>query len=105
MRPSRGSFSASASDMISTFRLATPTATGRVWFFGFGIALTGALNLLHRGYADSAAGVRFVCRSSNFILLVFAAVAGAITGATIVQQIVLLSVVGAALIRSCHPDT
>ena len=74
--------------MLTTFQLATASATARVWFFGSGIAiaLVGELNLLQRAYGHSAAGLRVVCRGATFLLFVFAAVAGAVTRAGIVQR-------------------
>ena len=91
--------------MLTTFRLATSSPTARVWFFGSGlaIALVGALNLLHRAYGESAIGLRVVCRSANILLLLFAAVAGTLTGASLAQQVLLLFVVGGAAILSCLP--
>ena len=91
--------------MLTTFRLVTSSPTARVWFFGSGlaIALVGALNLLHRTYGDSAVGLRVVCRSANVLLLLFAVVAGTLTGASVPQQVLLLSVVGGAVILSYLP--
>ena len=70
--------------MLTTIRLSASTPAFRVWFFGAGLAmaLAGALNLLHRAYGHSAAGLRIVCRVANILLTLFAAVAGALTGAS-----------------------
>ena len=88
--------------MFTTFRLATTTPMGRVWFFGSGIAmsLAGALNLLHRRYGFGAPGLRTVCRVANIVLLVFAAVAGRVTHATLAEYLLIVGLLGGALILS-----
>ncbi len=91
--------------MLTTFRLTTASAAGRVWFFGSGIAiaLVGALNLLHRAYGSCGVGLRMACRTANIVLLVFAAVAGVVTAVGIAQQIVFLTIIAGALILSSLP--
>jgi hypothetical protein len=91
--------------MLATFRLASGSALGRVWFFGSGmaIALVGALNLLHRTYGGSCLGVRIVCRSANVLLTSLAVVAGTVTGPSVTQCCVVWSLLGGALIISCLP--
>jgi putative Ca2+/H+ antiporter (TMEM165/GDT1 family) len=94
--------------MLVTLRLSASTPAFRVWFFGSGMAmaLVGALNLLHRVYGHSAIGLRIVCRTANILLTLFALVAGALTGASIAEYILIMSLVGGALIlsylRSAH---
>lgn len=92
--------------MLTTIRLSASTPSFRVWFFGSGIAmaLAGALNLLHRAYGGSAAGVRIVCRAANILLTLFAAVAGAITGAGMAEYVLIVGLVGSALILSFIPS-
>lgn len=92
--------------MLTTFRLAASTPAFRVWFFGAGLAMAfaGALNLLHRAYGSSAAGLRIVCRTANVLLTLFATVAGAVTGAGRVEYFMIVSLVGAALILSFIPS-
>ena len=69
--------------MATTFRLTKSTAFTKLWFFGAGIAMAqaAALNLLHRSYGSSAAGLRWTTRASNLMILAFATVAGLVTGA------------------------
>ncbi len=88
--------------MVVTLRLSASTPAFRVWFFGSGIAmaLVGALNLLHRAYGHSAPGLRVVCWIANIFLTLFALVAGALTGASIAEYIVIVSLVVGALILS-----
>lgn len=88
--------------MLTTIRLSASTPAFRVWFFGAGLAmaLAGALNLLHRAYGHSAAGLRMVCRIANVLLTLFAAVAGALTGAGMAEYVVIVGLVGGALILS-----
>ncbi len=77
--------------MVTTFRLSSLTPAGKVWFFGSGIALAlmGILNLLNRRYGLAASGLRAACIASNVVLLCFAVIAGRLTGATAVEQVVL----------------
>jgi putative Ca2+/H+ antiporter (TMEM165/GDT1 family) len=88
--------------MLTTIRLSASTPAFRVWFFGAGLAmaLAGALNLLHRAYGSSAAGVRIVCWTANILLTLFAAVAGAVTGAGMAEYVLIVGLVGSALILS-----
>lgn len=94
--------------MLTTIRLSASTPAFRVWFFGSGIAmaLIGALNLLHRIYGQSAVGLRIVCRTANILLTLFAAVAGAVTRASLAEYVLIVGLVGGALllsfIRSAH---
>jgi hypothetical protein len=92
--------------MATTFRLSSFTPAGKVWFFGSGIALAlmGVLNLLNRRYGYVAPGLRAACIACNFVLLCFAVVAGRLTGATLVEQVVLTAVLLSALILSAVPS-
>ena len=69
-----------------------------IWFFSGGIAivLTGALNLLNRAYGRIAPGLRFVCIGTNACMTVFSAAAGKATGASLVEYLVVLGLVGGA---------
>ncbi len=97
--------------MVATLRLSASTPAFRVWFFGSGMAmaLVGALNLLHRAYGRSAAGLRVACQTANILLTLFALTAGAFTGASIAEYILIVSLTGGALIlsfvRFAHPAT
>ena len=64
------------------------------------MALVGILNLLHRAYGHSALGLRIVCRTANILLTLFAVAAGALTGASLAEYIVILGLLGAASILS-----
>jgi hypothetical protein len=88
--------------MLFTLRLSSSTPAFRVWFFGSGLAmaLVGALNLLHRTYGHSAAGLRRVCWAANIFLTLFAVAAGAFTGASAAEIIVVVGLAGGALILS-----
>ena len=88
--------------MLTTLRLSASTPAFRVWFFGSGLAmsLVGALNLLHRAYGHSAPGLRMVCWAANVLLTLLSVVAGAITGASIGEYVVILGLLGGALILS-----
>ena len=88
--------------MLATLRLSASTPAFRVWFFGSGLAMAlgGALNLLHRWYGRSASGLRIVCRVANVLLTLFGAFAGAITGASLAEYIIIMSLLGGALILS-----
>jgi putative Ca2+/H+ antiporter (TMEM165/GDT1 family) len=88
--------------MLATIRLSASTPAFRVWFFGSGLAmaLVGALNLLNRTYGHSAAGLRIVCRVANILVTLFAVVAGALTGASLAEFVVILSLLGSASLLS-----
>ena len=88
--------------MLATLRLSASTPVFRLWFFGAGMAmaLVGALNLLHRAYGHSAAGLRIVCWTANIFLTLFAVVAGALTRASIAEYILIVTFIGSALILS-----
>jgi hypothetical protein len=90
--------------MLAAFRLSGP-AIGRVWFFGSGlaIALVGSLNLLHRAYGRSCLGIRVVCRTGNVLLTLLAVVAGIVTGTSLIQRVVIWSLLGGALLFSFRP--
>jgi len=90
--------------MLTTIRLSS-TPAFRVWFFGSGLAmaLVGALNLLQRAYGPAAPGLRVVCRIANVFLTLFAAVAGALTRASLVEYLVILGLLGGASILSFVP--
>jgi hypothetical protein len=93
--------------MLATIRLSASTPAFRVWFFGSGIAmaLVGALNLLQRAYGPAAPGLRVVCRIANVFLTLFAVVAGALTGASLVEYLVILGLLGGASILSFVPTS
>ena len=93
--------------MLATLRLSASTPMFRLWFFGSGMAmaLVGALNLLHRAYGHSAAGLRIVCWIGNILLTLFAVAAGALTGGSIAEYILIVGLVGGALILSLVPST
>jgi hypothetical protein len=88
--------------MLVTLRLAASTPAFRVWFFGSGMAmaLVGALNLLHRAYGRSAVGLRVVCWAANIFITLFALVAGALTGASIAEYILVVGLTCGALVLS-----
>jgi peptidoglycan/LPS O-acetylase OafA/YrhL len=87
--------------MATTFRLSS-SAVFKVWFFGAGmaIALAGALNLLNRRYGLAAFGLRVVCIMTNVLMICLAGVAGRVTGASVSEQVVMLTVLTSALILS-----
>ena len=91
--------------LATTWQLSSSTAFTRVWFFGSGIAMVqaAALNLLNRSYGHSAAGLRWATRGFNVLLLAFAAVAGTVSGATVVEFIALLGVLAGLLVLSLMP--
>ena len=88
--------------MLTTIRLSASSPAFRVWFFGSGLAMAlgGALNLLHRAYGRSAPGLRIVCWFANVFLTLLGAVGGALTGASIAEYIVIMTLLGGAFILS-----
>ena len=93
--------------MLATIRLSASTPAFRVWFFGSGMAMAlgGALNLLNRAYGHSAPGLRIVCWMANTLLTLLSAVAGALTGATVVEYILIMGLLGGACILSFNPSS
>lgn len=91
--------------MASTWRLHSATPYTQVWFFGSGLAMAqaAALNLLHRRYGRSAPGLVWTTRAFNVIMLVFAGVAGAVTGASTAELVVILGVLAVLLGLSWTP--
>ena len=87
--------------MATTFSLSS-TPSAKVWFFGAGmaIALSGVLNLLNRRYGYAAFGLRAACIGANVFMVCFAAVAGRVTGADTMEQVVMLTLLLSALILS-----
>lgn len=88
--------------MASAWRLQTATAATRVWFFGTGIAMAqgAALNFLHRRYGHGAPGLRWTTRAFNLLTLLFAAVAGVVTGVTAAELAFLLGLLGVLFLLS-----
>jgi hypothetical protein len=88
--------------MATTWRLNAATAFTRVWFFGSGLAMAqaAAFNLLHRSYGRTAAGLRWTTRACNLLLLGLAAVAGAVTHATLPERVFLLGDLAGLLLLS-----
>lgn len=90
--------------MLATIRLSASSPAFRVWFFGSGLAMAlgGALNLLNRAYGRAAPGLRVVCWIANILLTLLGAVAGALTGASVVEYILIMSLLAGALILSLN---
>jgi hypothetical protein len=88
--------------MLTTIRLSASTPAFRVWFFGSGLAMAfgGALNLLNRAYGRSAPGLRVVCWIANLLLALLGAVAGAVTGASVAEYVVIMGLLAGAFILS-----
>ena len=87
--------------MLATIRLSS-TPAFRVWFFGSGLAMAlgGALNLLNRAYGRSAPGLRIVCWIANVFLTLLGAVAGALTGASVAEYVVIMGLLAGAFVLS-----
>lgn len=88
--------------MATTWRLTSASAFTRVWFFGAGIAMAqaAALNLLHRTYGRSAVSLAWVTRGFNAVMLVFATIAGLVTGASVGELVTMIAALGALLVLS-----
>ena len=61
----------------------------RFFSTGFAVSLTGALNLLNRSYGAEAPGLRMVCLAANLVMTCYAALAGAVGDATVMQVLVV----------------
>jgi len=88
--------------MLATLHFFKTLTSDALWFFSSGVtmALTGALNLLHRAYGLSAPGLRVVCVGTNIIMLVFGIVMGIVDRANIAQFTFVLGLVGGAAVLS-----
>ena len=84
--------------MLATLYLFKTLTSAALWFFsgGIALALTGALNLLHRAYGPVAPGVRKVCIATNIFMLAFGIISGVVSGANIVQLVLVLGLMGGA---------
>jgi hypothetical protein len=91
--------------MATTFRLSS-SPSAKVWFFGAGMAIAfgGILNFLNQRYGLSASGLRAACIGANVLMVCFAGVAGRVTGASAVEQAVMLTVLASTLILSALPS-
>lgn len=87
--------------MATTFWL-TSSPVARVWFFGAGvaIALDGVLNLLNRRYGLAAPGLRAACIGTNVLMVGFAGVAGRVSAASVVAEVMFLTVLISTLVLS-----
>ena len=88
--------------MLATIRLSASPPAFRIWFFGSGLAMAlgGALNLLNRAYGRTALGLRIVCWIANTLLLLFAAVAGVVTEASVPENILIMGLLNGVFISS-----
>ncbi len=88
--------------MGMTFRLASATPAGKVWFFGSGlaIALAGAVNLLNRRYGLTAPGLRAVCIGTNVAMAGLTGIAGGLTKASFTARVVMMAVWVSTIILS-----
>ncbi|CAN5640615.1 hypothetical protein BH20ACI3_BH20ACI3_42080 [soil metagenome] len=88
--------------MLATLHLFKTLTSAALWFFSGGIAmaLTGALNLLHRAYGLNAPRLRVVCVGTNIIMLAFGIVSGVVSRANISQFTLVLGLVGGATVLS-----
>ena len=88
--------------IASTPQIFPALTSGAVWFASGGLAmiLTGALNLLRRAYGHGARGLRVVCVSANAVMTGFAVLAAYAGGASALEIVVVLGLVGGATVFS-----
>src|SRR5687767_5266146 len=93
-----GIIALSAVHMLAALHLFKTLTSAALWFFsgGIALALTGALNLLHRAYGQVAPGLRKVCIGTNVIMLAFGIVSGAVSGASVAEFGLVLGLMGGA---------
>lgn len=84
--------------MLATLHFFNTLTSAALWFFsgGIALALTGALNLLHRAYGRVAPGLRKVCIGTNMIMMAFGIVSGVVTGASVAELALVLGLMGGA---------
>ena len=88
--------------MLATFRFFHELNAAALWFFsgGIALALTGALNLLHRLYGHIAPWLRRVCIGANILMTLFGVLSGVVTHASIAQFMLVLGLIGGATVLS-----
>ena len=88
--------------MLATLHIFHSLNSAALWFFsgGIALALTGALNLLHRTYGHIAPGLRKVCIGTNILMTIFGVLSGVVTHAGIVGFILVLGPIGGATVLS-----
>ena len=91
--------------MAATPRLFDSLSTRALWFFSAGITLVlaGALNLLNRRYGLMAPGLRRVCIATNVFLTGFTIVSGVVSGASVVELIIIVAVMVASVVLASFP--
>jgi hypothetical protein len=84
--------------MLATLHFFKTLTSAALWFFsgGIALALTGAINLLHRAYGRVAPGLRKVCIGTNIVMLAFGIVSGVASGAGIISLALVLGLMGGA---------
>lgn len=90
--------------MLATLHFFKTLTSAALWFFSGGIAmaLTWALNLLHRAYGEIAPGLRRVCIGTNIVMTAFGIVAGVVGRAGIAQFALVLGLIGGAAALSLN---
>ena len=86
--------------MLATLRLFHTLNSSALWFFsgGIALALTGALNLLHRVYGRIAPGLRRVCIGTNILMTIFGVLSGVVTHAHVAQFTLVLGLIGGSTV-------
>jgi hypothetical protein len=81
--------------MLTTFSAFDAVTSSAIWFFGAGIAmaLTGALNLLNAAYGRAAHGLRRTAIATNLALIVYASLAGVVSGTSPAEFVVIVGLV------------
>ena len=88
--------------MSATPRFFDALTGSALWFFSGGITmvLAGSINLLNRSYGRHAAGLRWACVGTNFLILAFAIVSGIVGRASFGQFAIVLGLIGGATVLS-----
>ncbi|MBC7788547.1 MAG: hypothetical protein H7Z74_01265 [Anaerolineae bacterium] len=92
--------------IASTPRFFSELTSPAIWFASGGLTmiLTGALNLLRQTYGQGARGLRVICTAANAVLTAFALLAAYVSGASALEVVVVLGLVGGAFVLSLLPS-
>jgi hypothetical protein len=92
--------------MAATFRIHGCLTPAALWFFSGGLVLvfTGALNLINGGQAGEVPALRRFCQAVNVVVLCFTMLSGIVGGATAVELLIVVGLIGATTALSFVPS-
>jgi len=88
--------------IAATPRYFAELSTQALWFFSGGVlmVLAAALNLLNRTYGTGAPGMRWVCVTTNVVVVAIAVTGGILGHASAAQWVIVLGILGPLTVLS-----